>query len=636
MQKKLLIVLLSLFIIGCNNTNKTNLNSNNELPSVSSNDKTSVLSKQTISDIEAIRSQDNTLSFAYYTANKFTKEGNSRWYISQINGGFKGYVFSLMPIVDGNAGWGEVSKDSAYIDIEQENVTIGNIADNPTYEYKDWGLGTMQTNSIIQEDIELIRNSIVDIKWWFFKASNDNWFIVNKKGAIYKFGSNEGQYDWKKIDVTNLNVKFFIEDGSKKMKLVSTTTEYLPQLNLNHKSETQEIFKRNGCNFDDIEEDMFSDDKKEENYITAICQAGIMQGAEVQHSNFQPFQEVDRFTVVKVTGLVYNYEEVKKFCSQSIYDNNLFSCYIDFAKQKNFKTTPVDGSIKRGEFYIYLANLFWNQNISFDGEVFDNRYNAWKFLKDKGVLLESSLDKPAGKLYVPDFMDGKLLRWELATLVMRSSRIKKEELPSSEGGELPYSITPDDNQIPEEEILLQLLEEIFGEDFDINTLFEEDNNEQREEAFFIPKNSLPKTVNIKETSTEELPNTIVQTATENIGKKSPYTDGKNTIDTRLITTVYGQDVKYKSAKEMCNDYETQGKLEDGLPTDKDLKGSVVCYKDDTPGTGGKGHVAILADSKGEKEIGVQDTTNGVAERPTDKENIKGVIAPTDIDLPNFK
>jgi hypothetical protein len=157
----------------------------------------------------------------------------------------------------------------------------------------------------------------------------------------------------------------------------------------------------------------------------------------------------------------------------------------------------------------------------------------------------------------------------------------------------------------------------------------------KEETFFIPENSLPQAVNIKETPTSELPNAIVKTALENIGKQSPYTDGKSTIDTRLITTVYGQDVKYDSAKDMCSDYNEQGKMDIGLPTDKDLKGYVVCYDGNTKGTDGKGHVAIILDSKGEKEIGVQDIKNGVMERPTDKENIKGVIAPEKIDLPNF-
>ncbi len=86
---------------------------------------------------------------------------------------------------------------------------------------------------------------------------------------------------------------------------------------------------------------------------------------------------------------------------------------------------------------------------------------------------------------------------------------------------------------------------------------------------------------------------------------------------------------------MCNDYEAQGKLEFGLPTDKDLRGYIACYKEDTKGTEGKGHVAIIVDSKGEKEIGVQSAKEGVMERPTDKVNIKGVIAPTNINLPSF-
>ena len=637
MQKKLwIIILLSIFIIiGCNDANQKITNSNSELPSVSFSSKTINLEKESISDINSIKSKANTLSFAYYTANRLTKEGNKRWYISQINGGLKGYVFSLMPIVNDKTGWGEVGKNVATLDIYQNNIKIGYIADNPTYEYKDWGLGTMQTNPIIQEDIELIRNSTVDIKWWFFKASNNSWYIVNQK-SIYKFASKDGIYDWQKIDIpTNLSIEFFIEDGLKKMRLIESNTE-VPQLNLNHKSETKEIKKRTGCDFNDIYPNMFSTNRKEENYIRAICQAGIMQGDEIQNYNFEPFNDVSRYTVARVTSLVYNYEDVNKFCSQSKYKNEEYRCYIDYSNDKGFNTTPISGTLKKSEFYKYLATLFWNQNINDD-------FEAWQFLKNKGILLETDISEPAIKLYIPDFMNEKLLRWELATLVMRCSRVSKEESPSFAGGELPYSITPDNKEISDIEIL-KFLEDLFTEIFEDDpeslaelnaTLFNDDKADEREESFFIPKNSLPKAVNIKETPTDELPNAIVETAKENIGKQSPYTDTKKTIDTRLITTVYGQDVKYDSAKEMCNDYEEKGKMDIGLPTDKDLKGYVVCYDENTKGTKGKGHVAIIVDSKGEKEIGVQDAKHGVMERPTDKENIKGVIAPEKIELPNF-
>jgi hypothetical protein len=630
-------MLLTIFLIGCNNADENSSDLTVELPQISLMSGTTMLLKENISDIEAIKSQNNTLSFAYYVANKLTKEGNNRWYISQINGRFAGYVFSLMPIVNEHAGWGEVSSNGASVDISQNNITIGYIDDNPTYEYKDWGTGITQVDSIIQEDIELIRDSTVQVKWWFFKASNDSWYIVNEK-AIYKFGSIDGAYDWQKIDMTNLSIEFFIENGLKKMRLVDNDTESLPQLNLNHKSETQEVKKRTGCNFNDIYENMFSSDKKEEDYIRAICQAGIMQGDEVQTYNFEPFSDVSRYTVARVTSLVYNYEEVNKFCSQSKYDNNEEYCYTDYAKEKGFNIKPIMGTLKKYELYKYLVNLFWNKTVS-------DKFEAWHFLKDKGVLIKAPLSsEPASQLYIMDFMETKLLRWELATLVMRCSRISKEEQPSFSGGELPYSIVPDDKEITLVE-LEQLIDcMLLGESEENFEVFMNrclaDNlwnagTDIKEETFFIPKNSLPQTVNIQETDINELPNIVVDTATKNIGKQSPYTDGKNTIDTRLITTVYGQDVKYDSAKDMCNDYEAQGKLQEGLPTDRDLKGSIVCYKDNTPGTNGKGHVAIISDSKGAKEIGVQDIKNGVMERPTDKENIKGVIAPTDVNLPNY-
>jgi hypothetical protein len=642
MQKRLWVTLLFIFtIMGCNDTERENKSSSVELPTVTVNNKASILSKQSNSDIEAIKSQDNTLSFAYYTANKLTKEGDKRWYISQIDGSLRGYIFSLMTIVNDIAGWGEVSNSGASIDIFQENIMIEYIENNPTYEYKDWGLGTMQTDFIIQEDIELIRNSTVNIKWWFFKANDDNWYIVNNK-SIYKFASKDGIYDWQKVEMsTDLNIEFFIEYGLKKMRVTSSQTEEIPQLNLNHKSETKEISKRSGCNFTDIYPDMFSTSNKEEEYITAICKAGIMQGDIFEKDKFRPYYKVDAITVAKVLSLVYDYDEVKKFCTNSIYENDETQCYVDFAKDKGM-ITPSSTTIGRYEFYTYLANIFWGQNFTpYDEvEIFDNVFDGWAFLDQKGIFFKSLDDEMSSDEY-GIFSD--LTRWELTVLALRCSRLSKEESISSTNGGLPYSITPDNNKLDDIEvsqILYELLAELFGDDeeflSDLNEiLFEDDKSEERKDSFFIPKNSLPETPNIQKTSIDELPNVIVKTATENIGKQSPYTDGKNTMDTRLITTVYGQDVKYESAKEMCADYEAQGKLEEGLPTDRDLKGSVVCYNDDTPGTDGKGHVAIISDSKGDKEIGVQDTENGVMERKTDKANIKGVIAPTDINLPNF-
>jgi len=205
-----------------------------------------------------------------------------------------------MPIVNGNAGWAEVSNNAVSIDIAQANVTIS--------------------------------------------------YIVNNK-SIYKFASKDSIYDWRKIELgDSLNIDFFIENGLKKMKLVDSVTEEVPQLNLNHKSETKEIQKRNGCKFDDIYENMFSYGNNEENYIVAMCQAGIMQGDYFDNNQFKSYSKVDGVTVAKVLSLVYNYDEVIKMCADSIYDNNKPQCYVDFAKSKGM-ISPSGTTVTRYEFY---------------------------------------------------------------------------------------------------------------------------------------------------------------------------------------------------------------------------------------------------------------------------------------------
>ncbi|NEW60675.1 S8 family serine peptidase, partial [Sulfurovum sp. bin170] len=234
--KTILSMLIVISMVGCN-SNKSdtkttyNVPVQDELPAVVSvealDKKSHDLSyqKESNPDLDAIKSQDNLLQFMYYTANTKTAEEKSRWYISQINGFYQGMVLSLGPVETINgvvkAGWKEVGQNVATISITDEQITVGNIANNPSFNYKDWGLGVDRYDPKIQEDIELIRNTTVDVKWWFFKASNNSWYIINSTGSsIYKFGTASGQYNWQKIDTTGETLEFFIDGDTKKFKVL--------------------------------------------------------------------------------------------------------------------------------------------------------------------------------------------------------------------------------------------------------------------------------------------------------------------------------------------------------------------------------------------------------------------------------
>ena len=171
-------------------------------------------------DVDALTSAPIKLSYGYYTANQHTVDGKLRWYISATGGSLAGYIFSLGDIETINGvekvSWREVSSSGASINLVDEENVVGDIADNPTHTFKDWGLGVNKTNPTIQEDIELIRNSTVNIRWWFFHAPNDAWYIIDKSDHIYKFETKNGEYDWQAVDTTSFDMEFYM-DGSNKM-----------------------------------------------------------------------------------------------------------------------------------------------------------------------------------------------------------------------------------------------------------------------------------------------------------------------------------------------------------------------------------------------------------------------------------
>jgi len=600
--KVVILGFIGLSLVGCGSDTVV---TNHELPNVTeiSSSSDNFMMKSTQDDLDAIKSQENILKFGYYKANTKTDEGKSRWYISQINGGLTGYIFSLMPIetIDGKvrAGWGEVSRDASHINIDDEKNYVGDIVNNYSYDYKDWGLGIQKHDPLIQKDIEMIRNTTVDIKWWFFKSSNGFWYIVNKNNLIYKFATENGLYAWQKINLTGFNVELLVAGENKKLKIVRA--EELPQLNLNHKDETEEI-KNRGCNFIDVSEYQWF-----HKYVIGLCQPGIIQGYAPNYNEFKPAQDVTWEEFIKVANLAYNYEEVKDLCSEDRYDSSSWSqCYKDYTTNKGFSNLSSDSKVRRGIGLRYVTNLYFNKN-------FEKWSDAGEFLLEKGVIHGEGGDGVIDSDYLNKFMN----RAEMAKIVLNCSRISKEELPQVDGRLLPYSINPDDFELPQT---------ILATDSDTKTL----KMNGKDYTFLIPKPLAPKPP--KAPTEEELPQLIVETAKENIGKRAPYVDKKNTIDTRLITTVYGQDVKYKTADEMCNDYDNKGKLKAGLPT---VAGSVICYDKNTPGTDGKSHVSIASDDNGNKEIGVQDTTHGVVERPIDVDNVRGYIEPKDVELPSF-
>jgi len=193
---------------------KITVQEENALPSVdlptASKKMTSVFMQK--SDGEIIKDSVSTLSFGYYR-----DEDRQQWYISHIDLSNKVNVYSLTPFRGGKNGWGTVGENVAKFNSNAESIKIGNIADNNEYRYYDKGWKVWNTDPMIQDHISWIRNDNVNIEWWFFKASNGAWYIVNKAGLVRKFASANNDYDWQEIDMGGAKPTFSMDNGVKKM-----------------------------------------------------------------------------------------------------------------------------------------------------------------------------------------------------------------------------------------------------------------------------------------------------------------------------------------------------------------------------------------------------------------------------------
>jgi len=204
---KLLIPLLGIFLLSCGESGSSISKSvANELPILAQTSNVRALS----SDAQAIINSVNQAAWGYYRDST-----QQRWYISQVTT-IKSTIYSLMAIKDNRAGWGTVGSNVAAMNLTNENVTIDYIANNSECQYYDAGWQAYNVDCLIQSDIEKIRNSTVNIDWWFFKNTTTNaWYIINKAGSVYKFASKDGQYDWQPIDMGGAVPNFYVENSKK-------------------------------------------------------------------------------------------------------------------------------------------------------------------------------------------------------------------------------------------------------------------------------------------------------------------------------------------------------------------------------------------------------------------------------------
>ena len=614
-------------LIGCGSD--TTVKTNKEimvLPTIATINENLGQQKATQAEIDIIKNSVHELSWGY-----FYKDG--RWGISTP---LAPYVFSLMPIVNGVAGWGEVSLTAGQIDIDNNNITIGNIPSKTTCDYYDWGLRESKENCIIQSDIENFRNSNIDIAWWFFQASNGNWYIMTEGHSVaYMFDGNEttSDYDWSHTVDIGVNPTFFVEDGVKKMKFES---ESQVLFELNSPTDESLNFPKIGCSFSDV-----SVDSEYYPFATVLCQANIDLGdSSSSYHKFEPTRLATWAEILKIANYSKDYNSMLNQCTQSQYINAKTQCNLDFAQTLGFSHGGLD-NITIGETAKYLYKLFYNKTVT-QSQAIDSLY-------ERGILkTKDNQNITRGDMAKVILSVAGVYRLETEkSATVNTNKLQKTtllNLPS-----IPYGLNPPTEETPLVNIELPSISPDDGikivdplvewansncDDPLAQLLSSECNNETTNiyEGFkrkvILPLPSIAQPATIASSENKISADKVVESAKESIGKKEPFVDSTNTHDLLFVNTILGLPTIHKNTQEMVDEYKGNGKT---ISLSEAKKGDMVVYKsgassDNLP------HVAIISDDAKLKEIGLPNI-NGIQETTIVPEQVDVVIPIENLNLP---
>ena len=585
--------------MGCNEEQQSvSMNSKDmEFPTVKLLQKDEInLNKATIEEINAIKNSVHVLSWAYYQETRT----NKRWYISSPS---YPYIFSLMPIIDGQAGWAGVSLDAGSTNLDYNTISIGDIPSKTDCSYYDYGLSQNFENCIIQNDIELIRNSTVPILWWFFQAPNENWYIMREgSSTAYMFAGNAetGDYDWSHSVDVGIQPTLFVENGVKKMKFESTTQTLF---DLNTPLDEQLNFPKVGCSFSDI-----SVDNEYYPFATALCQSNIDLGDSTSsYAKFEPNRLATWDEVLNVANYSKDYDGMLKECTQTQYLNNKSQCHLDFAQNLGFNYALSD-NITLGEMGRYLYKLFYNQELT-EIEAIDALFN-------KGIISNKE--------------NTQVTRGEMAKVILSIAGVYRKELKNEELNlpSLPYGLNAPTVENPLVDIELPSISQDNGikivDILDINR-----NNEGVNRKVILPLPSIAKPATIDD-NISTLSDKVIESAKENVGKKEPFVDATYTHDMMFVNTVLGLPTIHKDTQEMVDEYKNAGKT---TTLAEATKGDVVVYKSEAS-SNNLPHIAIISDETKTKEIGLPNI-GGVQETTIVPEQVDVVIPLESLNLPTI-
>jgi len=164
------------------------------------------------SETEAVLHSAQSPSWAYYT-----DPADKRWYISHV-GIFRSTadINSLGFMVNGQASWWTVGERAATGSVNARTLTAAPRLDsNTSTTFWDAGRQVMVTDPLILSDRRLIQGATVPLKWWFFKAPNDRWYILpdpaydsGASPVVRRFGAANNQYVWTELNLPGTRTLF--------------------------------------------------------------------------------------------------------------------------------------------------------------------------------------------------------------------------------------------------------------------------------------------------------------------------------------------------------------------------------------------------------------------------------------------
>jgi len=606
-------------LLGCGNETSTSKESSvnsMELPSLSISNESLGQQKVTQAEIDIIKNSIHELSWAYYQETRTTNTKNRRWYVSKPS--FP-YVFSLMPIVNGQAGWAGVSLDAGNINVNTNTINVADIASKESCSYYDYGLGESFDNCLIQTDVELIKNSTVPIVWWFFQASNDNWYIMTEGYSVaFMFAGNAetGDYDWTHTVDIGVKPTFFVEDGVKKLKFEANNQVLF---DLNSPIDESLNFPKVGCSFSDV-----SVGTEYYPFATALCQANIDVGdASSSYDKFEPTKLATWEEILKVANYSKDYTAMLNQCTQSQYINSKTQCHLDFSQVLGFSHTEVD-NITMGETARYVYKLFYGQNLT-ETQAMDKLYER--------AIVKTKVNENITRGGMAKIILSVAGVYRLESEKSAKNNSTKQQkvsnplnLPS-----LPYGLNPPTQTTPLISIELPSISKDNGVKIvDILDANQEPIYEGFNRDIILPLPSIAKPASIESSDEKTLAEKVVESAKNSIGQKAPYVDSTNTHDLLFVNATLGLPTIHKNTQELVDEYKENGKTKSLAEVNK---GDIIIYKaeassDNLP------HIAIISDSVNLYEIGLPNIS-GIQETPIVEEQVDVIIALENLNLPTI-